>query len=646
MHFFTFIEKNSFIRKSIALLLIAVMLSSCSSRVGTIQIKGSQSVHEPITMTIYGKKETTVEKISRLPVTLRLGYDNVPARVTFSSELHNFSDVYIDKRYTGSHSSKFWNRGGNTLITLGVIAAAAGGLGYIDTRKEAEKAENDEKKQLLPSSVNRTLLYGGGGATILGIIFRGIGSARSNATLYEMEQKNYVTQITDNLERFDVFAKNYVTSRLDKWRMKNEYESSEVYARRVNASSIKEKQEMLLDEAVEEFIRRQSPQDKITYSINPYDADNQTFLVTSNYGNLVVPVAAAFAKEFKDNFHSGVKKTPAFGVNEKDIVVTECNFITPSGRMFSANTNNAVAYNEFLQNPAQKGVKVDLNLNQVTSYANRNSIGKASYQAVGNDRVDSDIPSGKSNEDLYVVIIGNENYDPDTKVKDVPFAHNDANIFRQYCEKTLGVSSDHIKFFTDATRNKMNSAVSWLGNFVKAANNAGRESKVIYYYAGHGVPDMVNNKSYLLPIDGYPDDFSTAVKLDDLYSSLASLGAAECVVFLDACFSGVETTDNSRAVGQHVAPQEKPVSGNLVVISAASDKQTSNPFTDKSHGIFTYYLLKKLNEGKGRDSLGEIFDYLSRNVNHTSMEKWSKPQTPTVNPSPGLEGWRDMRLVK
>lgn len=647
MHFFTFIEKHTILRKSIAMILIVLMLSSCSSRVGTIQIKGSESVNEQITMTIYGKKETTVERISRLPVTLRLSYDNVPARVTFTSEFHNFSDVVVDKRYTGSHSSKFWKSGGNVLITLGVVSAAVGVLGFLDARDEKEKARGEEERQLLPGSVNRPLLYAGAGAFSLGLIFRGIGSARSNATLYEMEQKSYTTQISDNLDRFDVFAKKYVTSRLDAWRQKSEYESTDAYGRRVNASSIKLKQEALLNEAAEEFIRRNRPQDKITYSINPYDADNESFLITSNYGNLVVPVAAAFAKEFKDNFHVGVVKSPSFGVNQKDIIVTECTFRIPSGRTFNANTNSAVAYNEFLENPSQKQTKVDLDFAQVTAASNRNTIGKASYAAVANDKIDTDIPSGKSNDDIFVVIIGNENYDPDTKVKEVPFARNDANIFRKYCEKTLGVSSDHIKFFTDATRNNMNSAVSWLNNFVKAANNAGRDSKVIYYYAGHGVPDMVNNKSYLLPSDGYPDDFSSAIKLEDLYSSLASLGASECVVFLDACFSGVETTDNARAVGQHVAPQEKPVSGNLVVISAASDKQTSNAFTEKGHGIFTYYLLKKLHDGKGRDSLGDIYDYINKNVNTTSMEKWSKPQTPTVNPSSSCAaGWKDIRLVK
>ena len=65
---------------------------------------------------------------------------------------------------------------------------------------------------------------------------------------------------------------------------------------------------------------------------------------------------------------------------------------------------------------------------------------------------------------------------------------------------------------------------------------------------------------------------------------------------MDACFSGAQRGEGMLISARGIAlktKQEIP-QGNLIVFSAASDDQTAFPYKEKGHGLFTYYLLKKL----------------------------------------------------
>lgn len=64
--------------------------------------------------------------------------------------------------------------------------------------------------------------------------------------------------------------------------------------------------------------------------------------------------------------------------------------------------------------------------------------------------------------------------------------------------------------------------------------------------------------------------------------------------------------------------QATPV-GNIVVFSAAQGDETAYPYKEKEHGLFTYYLLKKLQETKGNVTLGELSDYIKTQVERQSI---------------------------
>ena len=97
--------------------------------------------------------------------------------------------------------------------------------------------------------------------------------------------------------------------------------------------------------------------------------------------------------------------------------------------------------------------------------------------------------------------------------------------------------------------------------------------------------------------------------------------------------------------GVKVKPKEGSLSGNIVVFSASSAEQSSLPYHDEGHGMFTYFLLKKFQESKGNVTLGELSEYLNENVSIKSLRINQKEQDPKVNTSTKVvNDWKDWKF--
>ncbi len=255
--------------------------------------------------------------------------------------------------------------------------------------------------------------------------------------------------------------------------------------------------------------------------------------------------------------------------------------------------------------------------------------------------VDRNIPTtNASSPNTFVLILANEHYQ---QVATVPFALNDGNIFREYCIKTLGISEKHIKYISDATGNQMKAGINWLANLTEAFDNP----QIIVYYAGHGIPDESSKTAYLLPVDGIISDLSTCYKLDNLYATLGKMPASQITVFMDACFSGSKREAGMLASARGVALKAKSgvPQGNMVVFSAAQGDETAYPNREQQHGLFTYYLLKKLQETQGDIALKDLGEYIIKQVSQQSLLINEKKQTPCVTPSASLGSeWQNWKL--
>ena len=257
--------------------------------------------------------------------------------------------------------------------------------------------------------------------------------------------------------------------------------------------------------------------------------------------------------------------------------------------------------------------------------------------------VDTKIAVNSQTDDkTFVVIVSNENYKNE---ESVPFAKNDGEVFKVYCQKTLGIPEDHIRFSPDATLGEMNYAIYWLGNMLKAYDG---EARAIVYYSGHGMPDESGKEAYLLPVDGFSQSTEGALSTKNLYKKLGDMNSKNIMVFLDACFSGAKRDGKMLASSRGVAIKVKadPVGDNTVVFSAAQGDETAYPYKSQKHGMFTYYVLEKMQQSGGYTTLGELSDYVTQQVKRKAVvENNGKSQTPTVIVSNGNNNWRNWQFA-
>lgn len=261
--------------------------------------------------------------------------------------------------------------------------------------------------------------------------------------------------------------------------------------------------------------------------------------------------------------------------------------------------------------------------------------------------VDRNIPTNSKVNNRYALIIGNEDYSSYQNTlsseQNVDYAVNDAIIFKNYALNTLGVKQENMRFLTNATSGQMSREIELVNKIVK---KIGDEAELIVYYAGHGYPDNETKIPYLIPVDVSASNLDSAIKLDDFYASLASTNARKVTVFLDACFTGGGRNVGLFASrGVRVRPKTGVLSGNLVVFSASTADQSSLPYHNERHGMFTYHLLKKLQETKGNVTLGELSNYLEEQVSLQSLKINQTDQEPSVNVSNQASNqWRNWKF--
>jgi uncharacterized caspase-like protein len=223
------------------------------------------------------------------------------------------------------------------------------------------------------------------------------------------------------------------------------------------------------------------------------------------------------------------------------------------------------------------------------------------------------------------VIIGIENYQG---VPKSDFSKSDAGIVKDYL-KALGFQERNIELLIDerATFSGITKTIeAWLPNRLK------KESKVFIYYSGHGAPEPKTGDAYMVPFDGDPNYLSvTGYSLKRLYENLGKLQVEEVVVLLDSCFSGA----GGRSV---LAKGARPLvmmststvlPSNIAVLSATQGSQISTSSPEKGHGVFTYYFLKALKDGK--KTIAEIYEYIKPLV-EDEAKQINVQQSPSISP--------------
>lgn len=276
---------------------------------------------------------------------------------------------------------------------------------------------------------------------------------------------------------------------------------------------------------------------------------------------------------------------------------------------------------------------------------NQLAVQKTESIAPGTSDIDYNIPTMNVNrENTFCVIIANENY----RQKDTPnvkYAEQDGKTFQNYCLRTLGMPRENVRFASNATFLQMKSLLGW---FQQIGEVYGKDANFVVYYAGHGVPDEKGNCK-LIPADVSINDVNNGYSLTELYATLGQLTTNNVLVLIDACFSGNDREDLAAVDDAHRGivreVKTEKVSGNVVVLTAASGTETALSYDEKAHGLFSYYLMKKLQDTKGDVTYGDLYDYIKKEVMRKSIVAKGKKQTPSVIFSDNMtNNWKNLKF--
>jgi hypothetical protein len=223
------------------------------------------------------------------------------------------------------------------------------------------------------------------------------------------------------------------------------------------------------------------------------------------------------------------------------------------------------------------------------------------------------------------VIVGIESYsDIGSKA---PYAERDAAAFKSFV-RALGVPERNVVLLTGAKAGRAALAKnieSWLPRMVKP------DSRVYFYFSGHGAPDVKTGQAYLVPWDGDPNFLdTTAYPVSKLYAQLDSLPAKQVLVAMDSCFSGAGGRSVLATGARPLVSKidTRKITGKLTVLAASAATEISGSLDAQRHGAFTYFLLEGLNSGKATPKA--LADYLTPRV-QDEARRLNRDQTPQLS---------------
>lgn len=452
---------------------------------------------------------------------------------------------------------------------------------------------------------------------------------------------NWYDAKEEYIPKFSNYAKRYVEQQINKWQIKGKYEKTVAWQERVNEKTREQKVSEFTKEAESQYINEFGKTINISQRLSDYDADNEIFLIKDdNFGDLLVPVPIDDAPKFEEEFYK-MKRTVRYFIENDKLGLAEMKFYNNENKLFTYSNQASLDY--FVTRVNYQFAPIEIDQNAITKMERGEQ--NVRYAQLNNSEksdVDINIPQAKTtNDNTFAVIIANELYKHE---QPVDYAKTDGESFRNYCIKTLGLPEDRIHFSSDATLNEMRMAMHWITDIGEAF---GEEAKVLFYYAGHGVADDASRSAFLLPVDGSGRDPESGYPVDKLYSQLGALPVESVVVMLDACFSGAMRDGEMMVASRGVAIKAKEAqpTGNLIIFSATTGDETAALYPQQGHGLFTYFLLKKLQESKGDCSLGDLVEFVQRRVNQESVVANKRPQTPTVICSSSMaNSWKNIKL--
>lgn len=121
----------------------------------------------------------------------------------------------------------------------------------------------------------------------------------------------------------------------------------------------------------------------------------------------------------------------------------------------------------------------------------------------------------------------------------------------------------------------------------------------------------------------------------------------DALILLDATYGSVCRNGMRLSVFRdgETRPEWLRPDDRIVTVFAAGEDEAALPYPEKRHGIFTYFVLKALQQHPEGISYGDLFDLVSSGVRKVAAELYGVGQSPLVYSSE-WDGcaWREFSL--
>lgn len=248
----------------------------------------------------------------------------------------------------------------------------------------------------------------------------------------------------------------------------------------------------------------------------------------------------------------------------------------------------------------------------------------------------SEKPSGGN---AYALIIGISKYQ---HINQLNYADDDALAVKQMLLDTRMVTDpNNIKTLIDqeATGPKI---YNELRTFLSKVQED-RNSRFIFYFAGHGDAESAFGDPYLLGVNnsGPPYQFGDSYSLLNFENQLFKIAeyCNQVIVIIDACRSG--KADEMAGIKKTLSALSTSSTKKIIKILSSDGEQLSEEKEFPGvggHGVFTYYLLEALaglsvNDTKDRIMIRDLKDYIQEYVPANTINK----QMPVITYEDNIE---------
>ena len=245
----------------------------------------------------------------------------------------------------------------------------------------------------------------------------------------------------------------------------------------------------------------------------------------------------------------------------------------------------------------------------------------------------------KTDNDKIGIIIGIEKYQALSNL-DAPYANRDANAFRAYATRALGIPNKNLKVLIDNEANRsglLKTLKIWLPQMTR-----GKSKDIYIFFAGHGLASDDGKDLHILPQDGDPILLEeTALSRIQMFDLINKVSPKSVTMFFDTCYSGQTRSEQMLVAGLRpvrIVADEQDTPNNFTIFTASNYDQTSGSINEAEHGIFSYYLMKGLegNADANKDkelTNGELIAYLKNNVSQEAFTQ-NRSQEPMLAGDP------------